>query len=287
MSAAERHVLVPLENLAGLHRPVQFVDESSEPNQLAATVLDHHGRNSTFWIRSNEPADARVVEQIFHAGDYNADWLPQMDELNALAAVIAADGRRPLIIDVGAHIGASCVWFHGRWPKARILALEPDPGNCALLRRNCASLPVWFLPVGLAHRVCSLRLSDPGHGSWGYRLQGRASGVSSLPVQAIGMEQLLSLEMPEATTPLLLKVDIEGGEARVFRGPCGWLRRIPLLIIELHDWMLPGQASSLPFLRAMVRHRFELVPHGESLFCFNRDLLNSALGAPSRSGKLP
>ncbi|MGB7565891.1 MAG: FkbM family methyltransferase [Prochlorococcaceae cyanobacterium] len=279
MTAIKWRTLQALENLASLQRPLEFITGRHEPVSLISSIVEHHGRSSTLWIRSDEPADARVLEQIFHRGDYAADWFPQMAELSEHATDIVAGGRRPLIIDAGAHIGASCVWFHGRWPQAQILALEPDPANGALLRRNCTSLPVLFLPMGLAHRPCSLRLLNPGQGSWGYRLQSRSSGVTSHSVQAIGMEQLLALDLPEPCSPLLLKVDIEGGEARVFRGPCHWLRQIPLLIIELHDWMLPGQASSLPFLRAMVRHRFELMPHGENLFCFNRALLAGRAGA--------
>ena len=45
--------------------------------------------------------------------------------LARLRARAALPGR---IVDLGANIGAASV-FATRWPNARILALEPDPGT--------------------------------------------------------------------------------------------------------------------------------------------------------------
>lgn len=39
-----------------------------------------------------------------------------------------------------------------------------------------------------------------------------------------------------------------------------------MVIIEPHDWMLPGQLSSRSFQQAMARHLFELFMRGENIF---------------------
>ena len=43
---------------------------------------------------------------------------------------------RPIVVDVGAHIGCFASRFHRRNPLARILAVECCPENLAALRRN-------------------------------------------------------------------------------------------------------------------------------------------------------
>jgi FkbM family methyltransferase len=41
-----------------------------------------------------------------------------------------------IVLDIGAHIGIFAVLARQLWPKARIIACEPDPDNCALLCQN-------------------------------------------------------------------------------------------------------------------------------------------------------
>jgi hypothetical protein len=49
--------------------------------------------------------------------------------------------RARVIVDAGANIGTSAVFFARKWPGARILALEPEAGNFALLLRNVSECP--------------------------------------------------------------------------------------------------------------------------------------------------
>src|SRR6476469_10191275 len=43
----------------------------------------------------------------------------------------------PFIIDCGANIGMSVLYFKTLFPKAHILVFEPDENNYALLAQNC------------------------------------------------------------------------------------------------------------------------------------------------------
>ena len=72
----------------------------------------------------------------------------------------------------------------------------------------------------------------------------------------------------------MCKIDIEGGEADLFSNNDAWVDRFPLIVIELHDWLLPGTGSSRNFLRAIAGRNFDVVFRGENLFCFNNDLLS-------------
>jgi hypothetical protein len=43
-----------------------------------------------------------------------------------------------LIFDCGANVGYSSAYFLSRFPKAQVIAIEPEATNCALLRENLA-----------------------------------------------------------------------------------------------------------------------------------------------------
>ena len=99
-----------------------------------------------------------------------------------------------------------------------------------------------------------LELYDPGHSDWGYRTrppEGERTGSPTI-VKSISPASILSRPEVADTTPLIFKVDIEGGERDLFSGDTAWMNRFPLIIIELHDWMLPFSGSSKSFLKAIA-----------------------------------
>ena len=85
------------------------------------------------------------------------------------------------------------------------------------------------------------------------------------------MGQLFDTLDKDKAAPFICKIDIEGGEANLFKCNYSWLERFPLVIIELHDWLLPGESNSRNFLKAALE--FDFVYRDENLFCFNNALL--------------
>jgi hypothetical protein len=67
---------------------------------------------------------------------------------------------------------------------------------------------------------------------------------------------------------LIVKVDIEGGEAAMFRSNIGWLDQTDLLICETHDWLFPGQGTSRPLFEAIAGRKFEVIQKGEYISFF-------------------
>ncbi len=76
-----------------------------------------------------------------------------------------------------------------------------------------------------------------------------------------------------ARTPFILKIDIEGGEADLFDDEPEVFARFPVLIIELHDWMLPRGGTSRPFLRWHAAQDRDFVHIGENVFSLCNTLL--------------
>ena len=68
----------------------------------------------------------------------------------------AQAGASPLIVDLGASVGLSAIWFAQVWPFATVLAIEPHEENFRLLQRNVARYPN-ITPIQAGN------LGQPGH----------------------------------------------------------------------------------------------------------------------------
>jgi len=229
-----------------------------------------NGVDRPFYYRADSAADRAVIQQIFQNGDYRLSNFSLSEALLRVYLSLTASGRTPLIVDAGANIGASVVYFAGIFPKCRILAIEPEKNNCEVLRRNCAGLNVELLEGGVGSTAGSLYLNDSKNGDWSFRLDTHGE----YPVPVFAAASIVADETARGVPPFIFKIDIEGGEDDLFRDNTSWVRRFPLLIIELHDWRFPGTANSRNFLRTISSHNFDFVFRGENAFCFNNDLLS-------------
>jgi len=225
-----------------------------------------------FIFRPDSVGDTGVIQQIFQRGDYNFSRLALSASFERYVEGIRESGRRPLIIDAGANIGASPIYFRTQYPYAAIVAIEPERRNCDLLRINCADLDVRLIEAALVGQPGPRFLNDPGRGDWGFRV---SSDRGLYEVAAVTVPQILRDYPPDNYALAIVKIDIEGGEKDLFSGKVGWLETAPIVIIELHDWMLPGEGTARNFLRAVSSFDFDVVHVGENMFCFNNALLKS------------
>jgi FkbM family methyltransferase len=206
------------------------------------------------------PADRGVVAQMFESQDYSFNRLQRGAELYALYEELVRSGRRPLILDAGANIGAAAVFFAMHFPRAHIVALEPAANNFELLRANVAGLDVDARCAAIGAQDGEAALVDPGEGEWAYRT---APGAG-VPVHAAS--RLVAEKLAAGYQPYLAKIDIEGGEAELFSRDTGWAERFALLIVELHDWLLPRAGSARNFLRWAAERDRDFVYVGENVF---------------------
>jgi FkbM family methyltransferase len=162
--------------------------------------------------------------------------------------VYALRPRQPprVIVDAGANIGLASVYFAKQFPGARILALEPERSNYALLCKNAAAYPqIAPIQAALWSSTATLDLVDAMGQHAGFRTQ--TPGVAAdRPV--IG--QVAALDMPRLLADYqveqidILKVDIECSEIEVFAGAAAWIGRVGVILIELHDRFKRGCALS-------------------------------------------
>ncbi len=103
-------------------------------------------------------------------------------------------------------------------------------------------------------------------GASAFRLTEATPDAADAPVLAVTVADLL--DRFGGGRALLVKLDIEGGEAALFRSNTAWLADIEMLVIELHDWLYPWAGTSRAFFRAVSAHPFDYLMRGENLFCF-------------------
>jgi FkbM family methyltransferase len=233
--------------------------------------LHYEGTRREFHYRSAS-TDENVIKAVFQGGQYDLRRLRRANELAEYVGNQAQMGLRPLIIDAGANIGASAVYFMIAYPNALVVALEPEVGNFGLLLKNTAGLKVETLNAAISSTNGRARVFDPGEGAWGYRTKLisdddiRTDGVPRVTVNDIYNSHSSGL------FPFIAKIDIEGAEFDLFSGSTEWVERTPLIIIELHDWLLPKSGISRPFLECVSRLDRDFVQIGQEIYSIANDL---------------
>lgn len=236
--------------------------DTPEPERVTVPGLD------AVWLR---PAmrDHAIFQQVWVKREYDlAAVAPRHFAalMNAYHTTLA-EGRRPLILDAGAHIGLSVLWWRRLFPEARIVAVEPSAVNLAVLRRNLAGIPdVGVLHAALAAEPGTLNLV--GSADVGSAVRVDAAGTGSA-VPAVTVQQIMEAE--HAAEILLAKIDIEGGERTLFSGDVTWLDHTRALVIETHDWLYPGAGTSRPLFAAIGARHMDFLTSGENVLLFRAE----------------
>lgn len=205
------------------------------------------------WIRLGA-SDLRSLSQVFLEEEYR-----DIGELSPGG----------VIIDCGANVGCSSVYFLEKYPNCRVLAVEPDGGNVAVLKRNLAPYAeraeivqagVWSERTLLSFRRERFRDGT----EWTRQLECSRTGDSG-DIVGVGVADLLARTSRGRIA--LLKMDIEGAEAVVFgAGPQAWLERVEVLAIELHPESDFGDAVGV-FFSAIAPFDFVVTTRGELTIC--------------------
>lgn len=138
----------------------------------------------------------------------------------------------PLILDCGANIGMSVVYFKRLYPNSKVIAFEPDPILFAMLSKNILNFSfdnvelrqaaVWVNDQGIDFRA------EGGHSG---RISDNDNDENVISVPSVRLKSLL--ELVDAVD--MLKMDIEGAEAEVLFD-CGQvITKCKHIFIEYHS----------------------------------------------------
>jgi FkbM family methyltransferase len=214
------------------------------------------------WMRPGV-SDWIVMERIFLDREYDPLSVDHDAAMDDLSRSIIAQGKRPLIIDCGANIGMSSVWFAERFPDATIIAVEPQPENFKILALNARNFPN-IIPVkaAISDKMSRVSLSNETGTPWAWKTQESETGeVATLTIPHLA-------NLVENAELMAVKVDIEGFEVNLFRDSTDWVDGLPLMMFEMHDWMTPWSGSGHAFLSVLVKHRRDYLVRGENIFSY-------------------
>jgi FkbM family methyltransferase len=153
-------------------------------------------------------------------------------EETALVESVVKPGN--VVVDLGACIGYYTLLFSKLvGPTGRVIAFEPAPDSCAILRRNVqnnrlTNVTIENAGVGAASHTGALQLSAN-------RLDHHMGGPADANAVAINVVSLDEYFAPTDTIDFV-KMDIQGGEPLALRGMEAVLRRSPNARILTEFW---------------------------------------------------
>jgi FkbM family methyltransferase len=240
----------------------RFVDLSL-PRSNSRYIVDRISSRS-FEIVIRDVDDWIQVEHIFLNEEFNLGKTGRSDLINDLHRKMLSANVKPLIIDLGANIGLASKYFDLAYPSCHIVAVEPDGGNCLIARTNLPYNAV-LKKAAISSRSGTGNLIATGR-NVGFRVESNPHGdVEFLTVQDL-------LTNAQGLAPFLIKIDVEGFESDLFSENTDWIDLFPVLLIELHDWMLPGEQVTKNFLVEISKKERDFMHFDGYVASISRDL---------------
>ncbi len=163
-------------------------------------------------------------------------------------------GQVRTVVDLGANIGLATLFFAQLFPDARYVCVEPNPANAALLRQNTG----WMgsradvVEAAVGARSGQVSFDDSGW-SWGGHIA--ETGRPGRSVRCCTLDEIVCTSNIGHID--LLKIDIEGAERDVLRSSGASLRKVGMIVIELH-----GDYVVADFARDVAPFGFTVIPPG-------------------------
>lgn len=182
--------------------------------------------------------DVMVLDEIFSQGEYEPPPGVELPEVES-------------VVDLGANIGLFGAWLLGRFPGARIVGYEPDPGSAAVHRLAIEA-------NGLADRwrlVEAFAGTRPGTTSF-------AAGLHAVSHEGEGIEVPVVDVLPELADADLIKIDIEGAEWPILADPRFRELRARIVVLEYHVEGSPDADPAAAAERALAAAGYEVVHAG-------------------------
>jgi FkbM family methyltransferase len=143
-----------------------------------------------------------------------------------------SDSEKPYIIDCGANIGISIIYFKKIYPNAEIIGFEPDSKVFEALKFNLNSFglnDVLVYNKGLWNETGSLKFY--AEGADGGRIALKSDNKNIKTIETIRLREFINKPVE------LLKIDIEGAETIVLEDIKDLLHYVKYIFIEYHSFI--------------------------------------------------
>lgn len=141
-----------------------------------------------------------------------------------------AASEAPLIIDCGANIGLSVLFFKSLYPQSRVIAFEPDPQIFTSLQKNVLNLGLKDVQL---HQKAVWKneeyINFYREGGYSGRIPKPDDNSNIIQIETVRLRDLLNQKIE------FLKIDIEGAETEVIFDCESQLVNINYLFLEYHS----------------------------------------------------
>jgi FkbM family methyltransferase len=142
----------------------------------------------------------------------------------------------PFIIDAGANIGLSIIYFKKLFPYSEIVAFEPDKVIFEILQNNISAFN--FKHVNIHNKAlwtCDSSLNFMSEGADGGRIAINSDSENIVVVETVALNSFLNRRVD------LLKIDIEGAETEVLTQCADLLTNVDRIFVEFHSFVTVAQ----------------------------------------------
>jgi FkbM family methyltransferase len=160
-----------------------------------------------------------------------ASFLSQYNELFIKQIYkFSSTSSTPFIIDCGANIGMSILYFKSQFPDAEIYAFEPDKEVYKYLSSNVKNEGVTLFNKGVWDKEMTLTFHSEGADS-GKIIDENTSSDKITSIETLRLKDFLNRNVD------FLKIDIEGAEYTVLKDCEDSLKMVKNIFVEYHSFV--------------------------------------------------
>jgi FkbM family methyltransferase len=207
-----------------------FVERLGRPRRIGARKQTIVNFNISFYCDNHTVS---MYYEIFGAAAYS--FFP---------AFVPQDGD--IVVDLGANQGIFTCFAAKRASHGWVYAVEPDAENLSWLEAHLELNRIsnaTIIPKCVGDRIGKASFRKGDSSGTGFVVEMGEQGPGSTEVDQITLEKIMTdYQLPKID---LLKIDVEGFEARVLSGADGRLESIRRIVLEYHSPALAKEVSGI------------------------------------------
>ena len=178
----------------------------------------------------------KLYEHQFYFHDARCFYDSYLEILQDEIYQFKPSSSKPLIIDCGANMGVSVLYFAKQFPEAKIIAFEPEEEIYRVLEKNIGSFRLSNVEL---HKKAVWESETVLQFTTDHGMGGSVANTFSnqTPVQVHAIRLADYLQQPVD----FLKLDIEGAEYTVLKDCEPYLKNVQNLFVEYHSFIQKEQ----------------------------------------------
>lgn len=230
----------------GFYQTFKFLIKTT----LFESIQIYNTKNCKYPVHvRGKTSDKKSFEQIFISEEYNIDFENhQTKKIN--------------IIDAGANCGHAALYFKSKFPKSKIICIEPEETNIEMIKINTKKIKeIIIIKKGLWYKKTNLIIINKKE-KWSFIVKEYKKG----DIGAISISDIIKRYRLKSVE--ILKIDIEGSEKKIFENLNEKITRIvKWIIVEPHDRYVPNTKKTI--LNYAIINKFKIIYKGENIILKN------------------